>query len=110
MDGSDLRATVGRAGEPGQGPFMFLYLFAQGDALVEARFQTYGCPSARACGEWVCGYVKGRTIEDAARVDEASVALGLGGLSLGREFCASLASTALRNALAALKPPAEPAG
>lgn len=86
---------------------MVVYLFAKGAEIVEAKYQTTGCPSARACGEWLCAAVVGMRFDAVAAVSEADVASGVGGLPMGREFCAGLAAGALAAAVKDLERPAE---
>lgn len=91
--------AVGRDGVPGQGNYMVLYLKADGDRIVDARFQTYGCPAAIASGSWVAEWAIGRTFAEAMMLEAHEVEEGLGGLPLGKEHCAPLAVNALRNAV-----------
>ena len=35
--------VVGKAGDPGSGPFMLLFFRVEGDRIAQASFQTYGC-------------------------------------------------------------------
>ena len=94
--------VVGCAGAPpGQGNFMMLYIGFddQGQTITRARFQTYGCPSAIACGSWISDWLPGKTAEAARAVTAKDVMAGLGGLPFGREHCADLAKDALADAL-----------
>lgn len=100
MAGTEVGAAVGKAGVAGQGPYMLLFLFVRGGEIVEAHFQSHGCPSARACGEWVCERIRGLDVEQAGLLEACAIAKGVGGLPLGKEFCAGLAITALRDGLA----------
>ncbi|MBV9852088.1 MAG: iron-sulfur cluster assembly scaffold protein [Armatimonadetes bacterium] len=91
---------VGREGTAGQGPFMLLALEVRGGRVVDARFQTYPCPAAAACGEFVAGWVTGKTLAGAAALDGALIESSIGKMPLGREHCPVLAVKALREALA----------
>jgi nitrogen fixation NifU-like protein len=91
--------VVGRQGTPGQGPHMVLYLRLEADRIMDARFQTYGCPAAIACGSWLSEWVIGRTTEEAIALTALEVDEGLGHLPLGKEHCPPLAVGALRAAL-----------
>jgi NifU-like protein involved in Fe-S cluster formation len=90
----------GRQGSPGQGNYMVIQLRLAGERIVEAAFQTYGCPGAIACGSAVTELVKGRTVEEARQIGRADVDSFLGGLPLGKGHCADLAAGALQDALA----------
>lgn len=91
--------AIGQEGVPGEGPFMTMYLKLDGDQVREARFETYGCPYAVACGAWVTRWVVGRTAEKARLLEASDLSAILGGLPLGKEHCAGLAVGALRRAL-----------
>jgi nitrogen fixation NifU-like protein len=91
--------VVGQEGIPGEGPFMTMYLLLEGDTVKDARFETYGCPYAVACGSWVTRWLVGRTAEQAKVLEASDLSTILGGLPLGKEHCASLAVLSLRNAL-----------
>jgi nitrogen fixation protein NifU and related proteins len=91
--------AVGQEGVPGEGPFMTVYLKLDRGSVREARFETYACPYAVACGAWVTRWVVGRTTEQALLLEASDLSAILGGLPLGKEHCASLAVGALRVAL-----------
>lgn len=93
------RNLVGCEGMPGQGPFMLMILTLENEVIVDARFQTYGCPAAVACGEFVCGQLDGRSVTAASAMTEADIVAGIGPPPLGREHCPGLAIKALRKAI-----------
>ena len=68
----------------------------------EARFSTYGCPAATACGQWVASWVAGKSAQAARLLEPGDLERILGGLPLGKQHCARLAVDSLRSALAAL--------
>lgn len=90
--------TQGQAGAPGEGPFLILYLTVTEGRIASAHFETYGCPSAVACGSFVCGWAEGRSTEQAVKLDAETLQKALGGLPLGKEHAAHLAISALRRA------------
>lgn len=96
--------AVGRVGVPGEGPFMTMYLRSDGEHIQEARFETYGCPTAVACGSWVTQWVVGKPVEQAKALSAHDLTLVLGGLPLGKEHCAGLAVGSLHDALGHLEP------
>lgn len=91
--------SCGQAGSPGEGPFMTVYLLVAADRVLSAYFQTYGCPSAVACGSFVCGWAEGKTQTEAKNLDANTLLNVLGGLPLGKEHAAQLAIRALRRAI-----------
>lgn len=95
-------ALVSQSGEPGQGPWLRLILQFDGEIFTEAKFETYGCPTAMRCGDWLCQWLIGRTPEQADVIETKDLILVIGGVPLGKEFCADLAVEALRNATSEL--------
>ena len=94
--------AVGQAGVPGQGNYLVLHLRGEGERIVEARYQTYGCPGTIASGSVLTEWAMGKTLAEAAALTPSELEALLGGLPLGREHCASLAVEALRDALGKL--------
>lgn len=100
--------ALGRAGTPGQGNFIILTMRLAAEAagaerrFTEAKFQTWGCPSAVACSVWVTEWLTGKTPAEAASLTPQAILDSLKGLPLGREYCAYLAVEALQDALARL--------
>lgn len=89
----------GRAGAPGRGNYMLMFLRVEGGRVARASFKTFGCPGAIASGSVLTDMVIGKTLEEAKRVDDAALLDSLGGLPPGREHCAGIAIVALRKAL-----------
>jgi NifU-like protein involved in Fe-S cluster formation len=79
---------------------MVIVLKMRGDVIIDARYTTYPCPAAHACGQYVAERVEGMTTEEAAKIDEGIILKGVGNMPLGREHCPRLAAEALANALA----------
>ena len=96
LEGADV---IGRAGVPGEGPYLQMFLTWNGETVKEATFTTYNCPIAIACGSWVSGWAEGRSLELLTKIEPGDVEKLLGGLPLGKEHCAALAVNALRDAL-----------
>jgi len=90
---------TGQEGISGQGPFLVMTIKIEGERIAEARFETYGCPAAVACGSWVTIWVTGKTREQASILEADDLLKILGGLPLGKEHCASLAVHALKDAI-----------
>ena len=91
----------GRAGEPGRGNYMIIWVRVEGERIAETGFKTYGCPPAIAAGSCVTEMAKGRTVQQALKITREEVIEALGGLPLGREHCAALAVESLSNAVVA---------
>jgi NifU-like protein len=70
------------------------------NGLIEkAWFETYGCPSAIRCGDWVSKWAMGRTLTALQVMEAHDLLVVVGGLPLGKEFCAQITIEALRDAL-----------
>lgn len=91
--------VIGGSGTPGRGPFMLLYLKLDGAWVLEASFQTNGCPPCIAAGSLLVSELTNTNVLEAtARWPEESVAAALGGLPLHKRHCSALAANALAHA------------
>ena len=99
LAGSGRVSVVGVSGTPGQGPFMAIVLRVSTGAIVSARYTTYGCTVAHACGQWLCTAIEGMALSSARLIDEQALTEGVGHMPLGREHCPRLAVSALRHAV-----------
>lgn len=52
-----------------------------------------------ACGSYLTGAIKGKTIQECASVEAHSIVSGLGGMPISKLFCADIAVEALRRCL-----------
>ncbi len=92
-------SVVGKAGEPGNGPFMLIFLRVEGEQIRDASYQTYGCGPAIAAGSVVTERLKGAVRDEAALWGEKDVNEALGGLPASKRHCSALAASALKDAL-----------
>jgi NifU-like protein involved in Fe-S cluster formation len=99
---SKLRRLAGCEGTPGQGPFMAIVLDVVDDKVVNAHFQTYGCPASQACGQFACEWAIGKAIDQISELDAAGILQGVGAMPLGREHCPPMTVAALRRCIAEL--------
>ena len=95
----DLREYRGRSGSPEGGPYIELRFMAMGDRIVETHWESNGCPAAQkaACG--LAAFLKGRTIEQASRMDAEALGVLIGGLPEGKGHYLELATDSLEIAL-----------
>jgi NifU-like protein involved in Fe-S cluster formation len=91
--------VTGTAGIQGQGPYLQLFAKIEAQLVKEASYQTYTCPNAIACGSWVARWMEGRGPEALSVLTADDLMRVLGGLPLGKEHCALLAVSALRDLL-----------
>jgi nitrogen fixation NifU-like protein len=101
---------VGKAGEPGRGPFMLLYLRVDGERIRDMSFQTYGCGPTIAAGSILTECLHQASRAEAALFGEKEVNDALGGLPSAKRHCSALAATALKDALAGWSKLAPPQG
>ena len=90
---------VGNVGNPVCGDIMRLYIKVKNNKIVDARFKTFGCGAAIATSSMVTDLVKGKTIKEALKVTNKTVAEALGGLPPIKIHCSVLAEDALRAAI-----------
>ena len=82
---------------------MRLLLEFDGNVFTNAQFETYGCPTAMRCGDWLCKWLVNRTPEQAQVIEAKDLITVIGGVPLGKEFCADLAVDTLRDGLTNVK-------
>jgi len=90
---------TGHVGNPVCGDIMELYIKVKDDIITDARFKTFGCGAAIATSSMVTEIVKGKTIEEALKISNKTVADALGGLPAAKMHCSVLAEEALRSAI-----------
>ncbi|WP_165864232.1 iron-sulfur cluster assembly scaffold protein [Capsulimonas corticalis] len=71
--------------------------------IIALHFQTYGCPAARACGEFVSDYLTGKPLSAAIHLSEEDFLREIGRMPLGREHCPGMTIRALRLAVASAR-------
>jgi len=89
----------GNVGNPACGDVMKLTIKIEGDKIVDAKFKTFGCGAAIATSSMVTELIKGKTIEEALKVSNKTVAEALGGLPAIKMHCSVLAEDALKAAI-----------
>ena len=92
-------ARYGVSGEPGEGPWIEIWLRVEGDMIVDAAYGCHGCPASIASGSLTCELVRGRTLEAAARLEPSDLMAVLGGLPPGKGHLAAMAIEALRDSM-----------
>ena len=90
---------VGQVGNPICGDMMSFYIKVKDNRLEDVKFQTFGCGAAIAVSSMVSEMAKGKTIEEALKITNRSVAKELGGLPKNKLHCSNLGADALRKAI-----------
>ena len=83
------------------GDIMRLSASVEEGRIVEIRYRTRGCTASIAAGSALTELLKGKTLEDAARLKPADVEAAVGGLAAESKHAAVLAIDAVRALLRA---------
>jgi nitrogen fixation NifU-like protein len=99
FDKGDESIGTGMVGAPACGDVMKLQIKVNELGVIEdARFKTYGCGSAIASSSLVTEWVKGRTLEEAAKIRNTQIAEELA-LPPVKIHCSILAEDAIKAAV-----------
>lgn len=99
LDTKDENVGTGMVGAPACGDVMRLQIKVNDAGVIEdAKFKTYGCGSAIASSSLVTEWVKGKSLEDAAKISNAEIAEELA-LPPVKIHCSILAEDAIKAAI-----------
>jgi nitrogen fixation NifU-like protein len=90
---------VGQVGNPVCGDMMTFTIKVKDNRLADVKFQTFGCGAAIAVSSMVSEMAMGKTLEEAMRITNQSVAEELGGLPKNKLHCSNLGADALHAAI-----------
>jgi len=90
---------VGEVGNPVCGDMMTFYIKVKNDRLEDVKFKTFGCGAAIAVSSMVSEMAKGKTLDEAMKITNESVAEELGGLPKNKMHCSNLGADALHAAI-----------
>jgi nitrogen fixation NifU-like protein len=90
---------VGKVGNPVCGDMMELFIKVENEVIKDIKFRTFGCGAAIATSSMVTELVKGKTLEEALRISNKTVAEALGGLPKQKMHCSVLGEEALDAAI-----------
>ena len=91
--------AVGQVGNPICGDIMKLYLKIKDNKIKDISFETLGCGAAIACSSVVTEEAKGKTLDEALKINKAIILEKLGGLPEPKIHCSMLAIEALKEAI-----------
>lgn len=95
--------AVGVVGNPICGDQMKMYIKVRDDHIADIRWKTYGCASAIASTSALSELAKGKTLDDALKIDAKMIDDYLGKLPKHKFHCSVLGHDALREAINAYK-------
>ena len=95
---------VGKVGNPVCGDVMWLYIKVGKDKknreiIKDISFETFGCVAAIATSSVITDLAKGKTIQEAIKIDREKIVKSLGGLPPIKIHCSVLAAGALSEAI-----------
>lgn len=103
LDKDDDSVGTGLVGAPACGDVMRLQIKVNEEGIIEdAKFKTYGCGSAIASSSLLTEWVKGRSLDEAAKIKNTEIAEELG-LPPVKIHCSVLAEDAIKAAIADVK-------
>ena len=91
--------AVGMVGNPVCGDQMRMYIKVKGGKITDIRWKTYGCASAIASTSALSELAKGKTLDEALKIDARAIDDYLGKLPKHKFHCSILGHDALRNAI-----------
>jgi len=90
---------TGEIGNPVCGDMMSFYIKVKENVIEDVKFKTFGCGAAIAVSSMVSEMAKGKTLDEAMQITNASVAKELGGLPPNKMHCSNLGADALHKAI-----------
>ena len=90
---------VGEVGNPVCGDIMKIFIKVKDKKIADIKFQTFGCGAAIATSSMITELVKGKTLEEAEKISNQTVAKALDGLPPIKMHCSNLAADALKKAI-----------
>lgn len=91
--------AVGMVGNPICGDQMRMYIKVKGDKIEDVRWKTFGCASAIASTSALSEMIKGKTLDEALKIDAKAIDDYLGNLPKHKFHCSVLGHEALADAI-----------
>jgi nitrogen fixation NifU-like protein len=105
--------AVGQVGNPSCGDIMRIYIKTkkrkntktkkQEEIISDIKFETMGCAAAIAVSSMLTDLAKGKTLEEAKKIEKDTIVKELGGLPPLKVHCSMLGVEALREAIGKLE-------
>jgi len=90
---------IGRLGDAACGDVFEMYIKVRRSRIVDIKYQVRGCGAAIATCSALSEIAKGKTLQEAWRLNDDDIATELGGLPLEKLHCSNLAATVLHRAI-----------
>lgn len=91
--------AVGTVGNPICGDQMKMFIKVKNDKITDLKWKTYGCASAIASTSALSELAKGKTLDEALKIDAKMIDDYLGNLPKHKFHCSVLGHDALREAI-----------
>jgi len=98
LDKSDDKVGTGLVGAPECGDVMRLQIMVEDNIITDAKFKTFGCGSAIASSSLATEWLKGKSLDDALKIDNMDIVEELA-LPPVKIHCSVLAEDAIRHAI-----------
>ncbi len=92
-------SVIIQVGDPSCGDTLLMSLKIKKDKIVDIKYKIYGCGAAVATSSIASEMAMGKTLNDALKITDDSIAEALGGLPEEKHHCSNLAASALRGAI-----------
>tara|TARA_Y100000310_G_C20476132_1_gene712515 strand:+ start:101 stop:493 length:393 start_codon:yes stop_codon:yes gene_type:complete len=91
--------AIGRVDNDSCGDLMEIYLKIKDNKIKDIKFQTMGCAAAIASSDILCELAKGKTLEQAKKIDNRLIIKKLHGLPTIKLHCSVLGAKTLKKAI-----------
>lgn len=88
-----------QVGDPDCGDSLLMSFKIENDRILDIKYKIYGCGAAVATSSIASELAIGKTLDQALKIDEKTIADALGGLPPEKLHCSNLASGAIRGAI-----------
>ncbi|MCD6582100.1 MAG: iron-sulfur cluster assembly scaffold protein [Desulfuromusa sp.] len=92
-------SVIIQVGDPSCGDTLLLSLKIKKDKIVDVKYKIYGCAAATATSSIASEMAMGKTLNEALKITDDSIAKALDGLPAAKHHCSNLAASALRGAI-----------
>lgn len=89
----------GSCGDPSCGDYIIVYIKVKNNVIEEMSYLVFGCGASIATSSVTSVLAKGKTLEEAMRIEQNDIIEALDGLPQGKEHCSNLGVSALRYAV-----------